>query len=215
MESTFKRLSHAEQPSHLARRCRGTAAHFRARLCKRHQGFVAILQATLLSPESASPSWDRSAAVTRACLCLLVRSSQRRFSCRHSWPKLVRCRTPTTSSPPEELLLLVAPPTLGALLRLANVQQPKLTRNIYYNNISGRHQCNKRLLAELDLESMQANRRTFPGFVGAWCNLRVEMASMLSGPGAIVSLPLQISKGRAPAREDLPRLAQSSLAGVG
>ena len=119
----------------------------------------------------------------------------------------MRCRTPTTSPPPEEPLLPAAPATLGALLRLANMQQPKLTCHIYHKNISGRHQGNKRLLAELDLESMQAKRRTFPSFVGAWCNLSVEMVSMQSGTGANVSLPLQISNGRAPAPDYLPRLA--------
>lgn len=195
VESTFKRLSNAEQPSHIARRCRGTAAHFRARLCKRHHRLRG-------DPTGYAPISRSSAAqlgpVHRRHQGLLVRSSQRRLSCRHIWPKLVRCRMPTTSSLPEEPLLLAAPATLGALLSLANVQQPKLARNIYYDNISGRHQ-GKRLLEDPDLESMQAKRRTFPGFVGAWYNSSVEMVSMQSSTGAVISLPLQIFKGRAPA----------------
>ena len=200
VESTFKRL--AEQPSHLARRCRGTAAHFRARLCKRHHRLPGdpIGNAPISCASQLGPVRHRHQG-------LLVRSSQRVFSSGTFGPKLVRCRTPTTSPPPEEPLLPAAPATLGALLRLANMQQPKLTCHIYHKNISGRHQGNKRLLAELDLESMQAKRRTFPSFVGAWCNLSVEMVSMQSGTGANVSLPLQISNGRAPAPDYLPRLA--------
>ena len=127
VESTFKRLSNAEQPSHIARRCRGTAAHFRARLCKRNHrlrgdptGYAPISRS---SATQFRPDRGRHQG-------LLVRSSQAGVL-QNAHYVLTTGGASLAGSPG-------LPGGVGALLRLGSVQQPKRMRNIYYNNSSGR-----------------------------------------------------------------------------
>lgn len=125
VESTFKRL--AEQPSHLARRCRGTAAHFHARLCKRHHrlrgdptGYAPISRS---SATQFRPDRGRHQG-------LLVRSSQ--AGALQNAHYVLTTRGASLAGGPG------LPGGVGALLHLGSVQQPKRMRNIYYNNSSGR-----------------------------------------------------------------------------